>query len=77
MNHVINQGWALYWGTSEWSAAQVIEACDTADRLGLMRPLFDQAEYNIFERSRVDYHFVPLYKVSLLLRYRVLETEMN
>ena len=64
MNFVIDQGWAFYWGTSQWTAAQIIEACDIADRLGLVRPLFDQAEYNMFERSRVDYEFVTLYKVS-------------
>ncbi|OWZ09377.1 hypothetical protein PHMEG_00017929 [Phytophthora megakarya] len=33
MNYVINQGWAFYWGTSQWSSAQIIEACEVADRL--------------------------------------------
>lgn len=39
MNYVIEQGWAFYWGTSEWSAAAIIEACEIADRLGLIRPV--------------------------------------
>jgi aryl-alcohol dehydrogenase-like predicted oxidoreductase len=39
MNYVIDQGWAFYWGTSEWTSAQVIEACEVADRLGLIRPV--------------------------------------
>jgi aryl-alcohol dehydrogenase-like predicted oxidoreductase len=36
---VIEQGWAFYWGTSEWSAKDIIEACEIADRLGLIRPV--------------------------------------
>jgi aryl-alcohol dehydrogenase-like predicted oxidoreductase len=39
MNFVIDQGWAFYWGTSEWSANDIIEACEIADRLGLIRPV--------------------------------------
>jgi aryl-alcohol dehydrogenase-like predicted oxidoreductase len=39
MNFVIDQGWAFYWGTSEWSAESIIEACEVADRLGLIRPV--------------------------------------
>jgi aryl-alcohol dehydrogenase-like predicted oxidoreductase len=39
MNYVIQQGWAFYWGTSEWSAKDIIEACEVADRLGLIRPV--------------------------------------
>uniref|UniRef100_K3WQ37 NADP-dependent oxidoreductase domain-containing protein n=1 Tax=Globisporangium ultimum (strain ATCC 200006 / CBS 805.95 / DAOM BR144) TaxID=431595 RepID=K3WQ37_GLOUD len=62
MNYVIDQGWAFYWGTSEWNAHDVIEACQIADRLGLARPVFDQPQYHILERSRVDYDFVNLYR---------------
>lgn len=62
MNFIIEQGWAFYWGTSEWCAKDIIEACDIADRLGLIRPVYDQPQYNIFERSRVEYDFDVLYK---------------
>ncbi|DBA00747.1 TPA: hypothetical protein N0F65_001218 [Lagenidium giganteum] len=70
MNFVIEQGWAFYWGTSEWTSAEVIEACEIADRLGLVRPFahttdlqaYDQPQYNILERSKVDYDYVNLYK---------------
>ncbi|KAG3005780.1 hypothetical protein PC119_g15185 [Phytophthora cactorum] len=62
MNYVIEQGWAFYWGTSEWTGAEIIEACEVADRLGLIRPICDQTRYNILDRSRVDYDFVNLYK---------------
>ncbi|TMW59091.1 hypothetical protein Poli38472_007236 [Pythium oligandrum] len=39
MNYVIGQGWAFFWGTSEWSSHDVHEACEIADRLGLVRPI--------------------------------------
>ncbi|ETM99744.1 voltage-gated potassium channel subunit beta-2 [Phytophthora nicotianae INRA-310] len=42
MNYVINPGWAFYWGTSQWSAAEIIEACEIADRLGLIRHIVEQ-----------------------------------
>ncbi|TMW65518.1 hypothetical protein Poli38472_008160 [Pythium oligandrum] len=62
MNYAIEQGWAFYWGTSEWSAGDILEACEIADRLGLIRPIFEQVQYNVFERSRVEYEYAPLYQ---------------
>ncbi|ETK93656.1 hypothetical protein L915_03200 [Phytophthora nicotianae] len=62
MNFVINQGWAFYWGTSEWLASDIREACEIADRLGLIRPIVEQAQYNIFVRSKVDFEYLDLYK---------------
>ncbi|RLN80412.1 hypothetical protein BBJ28_00019326 [Nothophytophthora sp. Chile5] len=62
MNFIINQGWALYWGTSEWLSSEIIEACEIADRLGLIRPIVEQPEYNLFARSKVDFDYVNLYK---------------
>ncbi|RLN36835.1 hypothetical protein BBJ28_00004603 [Nothophytophthora sp. Chile5] len=44
MNFVIEQGWAMYWGTSEWNADEVVEACEVADRLGLIRPVRPQTD---------------------------------
>uniref|UniRef100_H3GBA6 NADP-dependent oxidoreductase domain-containing protein n=1 Tax=Phytophthora ramorum TaxID=164328 RepID=H3GBA6_PHYRM len=62
MNYVIEQGWAFYWGTSEWLASDIQEACEVADRLGLIRPIVEQPQYNIFTRSKVEYEYVDLYK---------------
>ncbi|RLN66006.1 hypothetical protein BBJ29_008783 [Phytophthora kernoviae] len=62
MNFVIDQGWAFYWGTSSWSAAQIQEACEIADRLGLARPIVEQPEYNLMERNKVDFEYLDLYK---------------
>ncbi|POM70432.1 Voltage-gated potassium channel subunit [Phytophthora palmivora] len=61
MNFVISQGWALYWGTSSWSPADFIEACAIADRLDLIRPIVEQPEYNLLERSKVEVEYVDLY----------------
>ncbi|KAG6951384.1 hypothetical protein JG687_00013645 [Phytophthora cactorum] len=62
MNFVIEQGWAFYWGTSEWLPSQIHEACEIADRLGLIRPIVEQSQYNIFVRSKVEFEFMDLYK---------------
>jgi voltage-dependent potassium channel beta subunit len=61
MHHIIEtKGWAFYWGTSEWSAAQITEAVQIADRLGLHKPVVEQPEYNIFQRQKVEFDFAPL-----------------
>ncbi|OWZ03276.1 Voltage-gated potassium channel subunit beta-2, partial [Phytophthora megakarya] len=62
MNYVIDQGWAFYWGTSQWSSAEIIEACEIADRLGLIRPIVEQTIYSILDRNKVDFEYVDLYK---------------
>eukprot|EP00644_Phytophthora_capsici_P006081 jgi/Phyca11/11961/fgenesh1_pm.PHYCAscaffold_89_\ len=62
MNFVIDQGWAFYWGTSQWSAAQIVEACEIADRLGLARPIVEQPVYSILDRNKVEFEYVDLYK---------------
>lgn len=61
MNHVLDRGWAYYWGTSEWSAAQIMAACAAAERLGLAPPQMEQPQYNMFHRERVEREYAPLY----------------
>lgn len=70
MNYLIEQGWAFYWGTSEWLASDIQEACDIADRLGLIRPIVEQPQYNMFVRNKVEFEFVDLYKKYKLLGLR-------
>lgn len=53
MNHVIDKGWAYYWGTSEWSAQQITEAWGVAERLDLVGPIVEQPEYNLLSRHKV------------------------
>jgi voltage-dependent potassium channel beta subunit len=62
MNHVVNQGKAIYWGTSEWSAVQIMEAYGIARREHLIPPLMEQPEYNMFQRQRVEAEYAPLYR---------------
>lgn len=61
-NHVIEtRGWALYWGTSEWSADEIAEACGIAQRLGLVAPIVEQPQYNLLARRRVEGEYQRLY----------------
>jgi len=62
MHDIIASGRALYWGTSEWSAASIREAWDIADRHHLHKPLMEQPEYNLFSRYRVEQEYAPLYE---------------
>jgi len=60
-NQVINQGKAYYWGTSEWSAAQIMEAYAVARREHLIPPQMEQPQYNMFHRNRVEHEYAHLY----------------
>jgi len=62
MSHVIDQGKVFYWGTSEWSAAQILEAHAFARREHLTPPTMEQPEYNMFHRERVEAEYAPLYR---------------
>jgi voltage-dependent potassium channel beta subunit len=62
MHDLIERGYALYWGTSEWSAAQITEAWQLAERHHLRKPVVEQPEYNLFRRERVEREYAPLYE---------------
>ncbi|KAF1847348.1 Aldo/keto reductase [Cucurbitaria berberidis CBS 394.84] len=61
-NHVISTGKAFYWGTSEWSAAEIADAWRAADSLGLIGPAVEQPQYNLLVRERVESEFRWLYE---------------
>jgi voltage-dependent potassium channel beta subunit len=61
MHQIIMQGKALYWGTSEWSAARIMEAHAVARREHLIPPLMEQPEYNMFHRERFEKEYALLY----------------
>jgi voltage-dependent potassium channel beta subunit len=61
MDIVIKQGKAFYWGTSEWSAAQIMRADALARQYGLTPPTMEQPQYNMFERERIEKEYAPLY----------------
>ncbi len=62
MNHLIQQGKVLYWGTSEWSAQQITEAHLVAEKNHLIGPVMEQPQYNMFHRERFEKEYKPLYK---------------
>lgn len=61
MNQVINQGKAFYWGTSEWSAQQIMEAYSVARQYNLIPPRMEQPQYHMFHRERVEKEYARLY----------------
>ncbi len=61
MSDMITQGKALYWGTSEWSAAEIRAAWDIADKHHLHKPVVEQPQYNLFARKRVEQEYARLY----------------
>ncbi len=61
MHDMIERGKALYWGTSEWSAAEIMAAWQIADKHHLRKPVMEQPEYNLFHRRRVEQEYAPLY----------------
>lgn len=62
MHQLIMQGKILYWGTSEWSAQEIMEAHMFAKQNHLIGPVMEQPEYNMFTRRKVEVEFAQLYK---------------
>jgi voltage-dependent potassium channel beta subunit len=62
MDLVIKQGKAFYWGTSEWSAAEIALADGIARQYGLTPPTMEQPQYNMFHRERFEKEYAPLYR---------------
>ena len=61
MSDMITQGKALYWGTSEWSAADIRAAWEIAERHHLHKPVVEQPQYHLFHRRRVEQEYARLY----------------
>lgn len=62
MNHLIQQGKILYWGTSEWSAAEIMEANRVAETYRLIGPKVEQPQYNLFERNKIEGEFLDVFR---------------
>ena len=62
MSDIISRGKALYWGTSEWSAAEIRAAWDIADKHHLHKPVMEQPQYHLFHRKRVEEEYARLYE---------------
>jgi voltage-dependent potassium channel beta subunit len=61
MHDLIVQGKVLYWGTSEWSAQEIMEAYGIARQYNLTPPTMEQPQYNLFHRTRVEQEYARLY----------------
>ena len=62
MHNIIEWGKAMYWGTSEWKAAEIVEAIAIAEKHHLHKPVVEQPVYNLFERHRMSGEYVRFYK---------------
>ena len=62
MHNIIEWGKALYWGTSEWAASEIVAAIEVAERHHLHKPVTEQPEYNLFLRGRFDNDYIRFYK---------------
>lgn len=62
MSDLIASGKALYWGTSEWSADEIRAAWEIAERHHLRKPVMEQPQYHLFERTRVEREYARLYE---------------
>jgi voltage-dependent potassium channel beta subunit len=62
MHDIVAQGKALYWGTSEWGAADIRAAWEICDRHGWHKPQMEQPQYNLFHRKRVEQEYARLYE---------------
>ncbi len=62
MHNIIEQGKALYWGTSEWSAAEIISAIEIAERHHLHKPIVEQPVFNLFDRHRFSEEYQRMYR---------------
>lgn len=62
MHNLIQQGKVLYWGTSQWSGAEIMEAHRVADQYKLIGPVVEQPQYNMFERFKMEQDYLPVFK---------------
>ena len=62
MDDLVHQGLVLYWGTSEWTAADIMRAYGIAHEYGLTPPQMEQPQYNLLHRERVEKEYLPLYR---------------
>jgi voltage-dependent potassium channel beta subunit len=62
MHNLITQGKVLYWGTSQWSAAEIMEAHAVAQQYRLIGPTMEQPQYNMFERYKMELEYPPIFR---------------
>ncbi|KAF4533265.1 hypothetical protein B566_EDAN010500 [Ephemera danica] len=61
MNHVISQGWVMYWGTARWTPVEVMEAYTNCRQFNCVTPICEQTEYHMFCRDKTELYMPELY----------------
>jgi voltage-dependent potassium channel beta subunit len=61
MNILIQQGKILYWGTSEWTGVDIMEAHRVAQQYKLIGPTMEQSQYNLFKREKIEKDYLGIY----------------
>lgn len=61
MNHILEKGWAFYWGTSEWPPEYISRAIELCDRKGWHKPIVEQPQYNMVKRDRFEKEYRYLF----------------
>ena len=62
MHNLITQGKILYWGTSEWTAEEITEAYEFAEKNHLSPPTMEQPQYNLLDRKRFEIEYKPIFE---------------
>lgn len=62
MHNLIERGKAFYWGTSEWSAYEIVSAIHIAEKHNLHKPISEQSHYNMFTRQVMEKEYLRLFK---------------
>jgi len=62
MHNLIEWGKALYWGTSEWSAQEIVSAIEVAEKHHLHKPVMEQPHYNMLTRDKFEKEYAPIFK---------------
>jgi len=62
MHNLITQGKVLYWGTSEWTAEEITEAYEFAEKNHLTPPTMEQPQYNLLDRKRFEVEYDPIFR---------------
>ena len=69
MSELVSSGKAHYWGTSEWSAQELMEAYEIAERYHLHKPTMEQPQYHLFHRERLEEEYDPLLVLDFLVHW--------
>ncbi|KAI9582030.1 hypothetical protein GQX74_011525 [Glossina fuscipes] len=61
MNYIIQQGWAMYWGTARWSQVEIMEAYTNCRQFNCITPIVEQSEYHMFCREKCELYLPEMY----------------